>query len=198
MSTNIAIGQSYNRVDGILSDTAIYIFARGSKTKAGAIARRFNVADTLISHVGIGYVESGMVRIFNMVDDRLPGESALLIDTYESFIDRGTTYVSIWKADSTLAELQKLKKELAGFAKKNIEFDYLFELGSEKLYCSELCYQLLHQTNAAKYDYVPRVAELEEFHSTILGRKNLIYYPVDFFQQKGFVKVFEARIEKRD
>ena len=173
----------------------IYIFSRGTKTKSGIIAEKFNNQDHKITHVGIGFVEHNQLKIYNVVDvDTL--QTALVISNLKSFINESVYYVSVWKCDNNYADFQNLKKIYKAYRCKKIYFDFSFNLNDgNRMYCSEFCATVLKETNLIKFNFQPKVMKLDPFYKTVLERAYLIYYPVDFFEDSPyFTKIFESDI----
>jgi len=183
-----------------LKENTIYIFARGTTTKSGIIAHAFNIADTNITHVGIGFYEGHTTRIYN-VADVTNKTGALLIDSLETFISgEDVYYFEIWEATVTDREFITFRKCLKKEASKHIVFDSFFKLqDDDTLYCSEFCNKILQKTDISKFNFKPSSVLLNNpLYENILGRKKLLYFPVDFFEQnKYFKKIFEFSFKKQ-
>ena len=176
----------------------IYIFCRGTSGKAGLIARQFNRADTNITHVGLGYVDRAGAKIFNVTD--IKGyKNALVVDSIGSFIaSPDVQYLSIWKYKNSPREFRRMKKLIKSYLTRTIFFDISFQLkDDDTLYCSEFCVNILNKINPGKLCFEPLKKELNgKLYSAILKRKEITYYPVDFFEaNKHFSLLCEFKVE---
>lgn len=184
-----------NAVENIkFTENTIYVFCRGTKTKSGLVAGKFNIKDKLITHVGIGFVENNVLKIYNVIDCD-SSKTALVTDNLKSFIGDKAYYLSIWKCKNNLEEFSKLKEACNKQGRKKVYFDYSFNLNGQDniLYCSEFCSRMLKISNSIKFNFHPNKMKLESFYKAVLRREELIYYPVDFFQDnKNFLKIFET------
>jgi hypothetical protein len=175
----------------------IFIFCRGTKSKPALIAKAFNISDTDITHIGIGFFENNRSYIYHVTDQ--PGElgTALKMDSAGSFIETGEAgYFSIWKCKAGPQGKGRLKKILECYRKRKIYFDALFRLQEDDtLYCSEFCARVLKKLNSIRFKYKPRRVVLSDpFYQSYLERKQLCYFPVDFYQaSKQFKKIAEYR-----
>lgn len=176
-----------------LKENTIYVFCRGTKTKAGLIAGKFNIKDTLITHVGIGFIEKKVLKIYNVIDCD-DSKTALVIENLKSFICERAYYLSVWECKNNQQEFLKLKEACHKQCRQKVYFDYSFNLKNDNiLYCSEFCSRMLKKANSVKFNFHPKKMKLESFYKTVLRREVLIYYPVDFFQDnKNFSKIFET------
>lgn len=185
---------SQNTFENIkFEENTVYIFSRGTEAKSGLIAEKFNSNDRCITHVGIGFIENNELRIYNVVDCDST-KTALVIDNLESFVSNRVYYLSIWKCDSKLSEFLKLQAICHEYLNHKVYFDFSFILDEKDtvLYCSEFCSRVLRMTNSIKFDFQPKKIKLESFYRAVLKRAELIYYPVDFFQEnESFTKIFE-------
>jgi len=179
-----------------LEKNTIYLFCRGTKAKSGLIAEQFNSNDKLITHVGIGYIDKKGLKIYNVTDCDT-SKTALLIDNLDSFVSNGTYYLSIWKYNNSKREYLKLKQLCSDFSKQKVYFDFSFTLNDTDtiLYCSEFCARILRMINPVKFNFRPKELVLESYYQALLNRKQLIYYPVDFFEGSiYFNKIFETHL----
>lgn len=177
----------------------IYVFCRGTKTKSGLIAGKFNVKDRLITHIGIGFVENDVLKIYNVIDCD-SSKTALITDNLKSFVCDKAYYLSIWKCKNNLQEFLRLKEACYKQSRPKVYFDYSFNLNDNdnNLYCSEFCYRMLKTANSVKFNFYPHKKKLESFYRAVLRREELLYYPVDFFQSnKNFTKIFETNFNKK-
>lgn len=179
-----------------LDQNTIYLFCRGTRAKSGLIAEKFNSIDKIITHVGIGYLDKEELKIYNVTDCD-SSKTALVIDNLTSFISSGTYYLSVWKCNNTEREYLKLKEICSEYSKLKVYFDFTFTLNENDnvLYCSEFCSRVLKKTNSKKFDFKPKKIKLEAYYQALLNRKQLLYYPVDFFENsKYFNKIFETNL----
>ncbi len=174
----------------------IYIFCRGTKSKSSLIAHRFNISDTNITHTGIGIYHDKQLSIYNVIDNSyLP--SALIIDSLQSFIQSPDVYyLGVWECTVSIAEMQKAISLVKYYSSRKIFFDAAFNIeNNDTLYCSEFCAAILNQVDSEKFNFHPTKIDLTNpLYQSILNRKQLIYYPVDFFQRTDrLAKIFEYR-----
>lgn len=179
-----------------LEKNTIYLFCRGTKAKSGLIAEQFNSTDRFITHVGIGYLDEEGLKIYNVTDCDTT-KTALSIDNLDSFISSGTYYLSVWKYANSKGEYLKLKQLCSDYSKQKVYFDFSFTLNDTDtiLYCSEFCSRILRAINPVKFDFKPKELVLESYYQALLNRKQLTYYPVDFFEESSyFNKIFETHL----
>jgi hypothetical protein len=176
-----------------LKANKVYLFCRGTGSKLQLISNSFNLLDTNITHVGIGYVVENVPLIFN-VTNTSGSQNAFKIDNLESFIGTDeTTYFSIWEFKCGNRDFKKIKEALLSFIEKRINFDYSFLLNNgDSLYCSEFCALII---NFPKNIISPTKKILKNnLYEIILNRKSISYYPVDFFTVNNrFRRMFECR-----
>ncbi|MDI1318218.1 hypothetical protein [Flavobacterium sp.] len=176
---------------------SLYLFCRGTIAKSGLIAEKFNNTDKKITHVGIGYLDNNVLKIYNVTDCDST-KTALIIDNLDSFTSNGTYYLSVWKCNNNEREFLKLKEICSAFSKRKVYFDFSFTLNKNDtvLYCSEFCSRVLKQINSRKFDFKPKKMILESYYKALLNREELIYYPVDFFQESPhFTKLLEITLK---
>jgi len=183
-----------------LNDSTIYFFCRGTKAKTALISEKFNIQDKFSSHVGIGYFDGQKVKIYNVSDEKSKNESALVIDSLDSFITEKTYYFAIYKCNNNYDDLMRMQAACDAFSEKPIAFDFSFTIDNgNNFYCSEFCATVIMQTNSVKYNYAPSDVILDALTAAYLKRQSLTYYPVDFFQgQNNCSKIFEAFIPQTD
>lgn len=188
----------YIKREHLLKDRTIYLFGRGTRTKSALIAHQFNIIDTNITHVGIGFLENGQLNLYNVSDNNRG--SALKIDSLESFIESPDVYyLEIWQLEITLDIFEKMANDCKRYAAKRIFFDNSFIIANDdSLYCSEFCAKVLESANRQDLSFVPRHFVLDNsFYEAFLERKILVYFPVDFFQENSFFsKIFEYRFRE--
>ncbi|MBL0358103.1 MAG: hypothetical protein IPP72_15095 [Chitinophagaceae bacterium] len=182
-----------------LNKNDLFIVCRGTYSKSILIAQNFNIKDSNITHCGIGFIKNDVFRIYN-VSDINSKKSCLIIDSLNSFRKSSDVYyLSIWKCKVDAGTLKAIKRKCEDYYRKKIDFDYSFTLGNDNtLYCSEFCSRILNDANNRKFYFKPLELHLKnEFYETILKRKVLIYFPVDFFEEnKEFKKIYEWESSK--
>jgi hypothetical protein len=183
------------KIKKLLHKSHIYLFCKGTTAKMPVIAKEFNWGDTNITHVGIGIFEKQQLVIYNVVNSIR--SNALVKDSLPSFIEgNDISYCSIWEMENSKRDFKLLRKYLKSVQQKNIQFDFMFDLnnGDSVLYCSEFCQHALYKLDPKKYSFLPKQMELNNtLYETILNRKILTYFPVDFFEGNPlFKKIYEA------
>lgn len=190
--TNFSFSQNKEIVNSIKTDkNSFYIVCRGTTTKISFITD-FNLKDKNITHVGIGIIDNGKLKIYNVNNTDL-GNGSLFIEQLTDFISPfDIKYFGIWEYKSNGEQIEKLKSILNLYSKKHIEFDMDFEEnGDNKFYCSEFCSRVLLRL-IPKLNFKKVSKKLDLIYSKTLNRDVVYYYPVDFFQvDSKFVKVFE-------
>ncbi len=171
-------------------EESLYIVARGTKSKQGLIGKKFNVADTNITHIGLGYYEprTKSLKIYNISTEKKSKNALLVESLYEFMTPRDLFYIGIWEYAPGHRQFQQVKRLLADFEKRVISFDYDFDLqnADSSLYCSEFCWKVLKAVDKKKFDFKPVIRLVSNsFYKNVLGRDTLTYIPVDFFT--GFV-----------
>ncbi|MCP9753060.1 hypothetical protein [Ferruginibacter sp. HRS2-29] len=177
-----------------LESMAVYMVCKGTRSKIPIIGKEFNLRDTNITHVGLGWIEKGRLIIYNMVNDQ--PDKGFRQDSIADFL-RGNDiyYWSIWKTVASNEERERIRKFVSGIAVLNPKFDNMFDLdnGDSLLYCSEFCKRALFMMAPEKYSFPPVKIPLNNpLYESILDRKILTYIPVDFFQGSPlFEKIYE-------
>ena len=191
------VGLVLNAATIDISEDRIYIFSRGTRSKAYLLAHQFNIRDTNSTHVGIGFYQDHRFFIYNVIDEAPEGKSALVINSLDSFLlGEDVSSFSLWECANSVQDLALMKTLLRNYMNKKIAFDVQFKLAEDdSLYCSEFCAQVLNRLGGKKFDFHPITKPLNNpLLEAVLGRMNIYYYPVDFFQRSAFVrKVYEWR-----
>lgn len=183
-----------------LKEDVLYFFCRGTKGKAGLLTKKFNLQDTNITHTGIGFYENGEVLIYNVSDVANGFNGALYVDSLQSFINnRDVYYVSVWEYKVNHTGYNTLKNTLKTSRGKYITFDRFFNISpDDTLYCSEFCINILNQLKIPELSFAASKYNLEKniLYESYLNRRELIYYPVDFFiTNKKIKKIFEFHLK---
>jgi hypothetical protein len=178
-----------------MSDNAFYMVSRGTDSKSGIIAGVFNTVEYCSTHVGIGLIENGMLQVYHVENNRDGQQTGVVCESIQSFSScKGAIYLSVWKYDLSIQEIQLLRRVLMAYTQKNITFDYDFNPNdNEKMYCSEFCVKVLKAINAVAFNYPLTTVSLDSLYSFALGRDILNYWPVDFFElDHRFNKIYES------
>lgn len=183
-----------------LKEDVLYFFCRGTKGKAGLLTKKFNLQDTNITHTGIGFYENGEALIYNVSDVAKGFNGALYVDSLKSFINTGDVYyVSVWEYKVTHSDYNTLKNALKAYSGKHITFDRFFNVSfDDTLYCSEFCINILNRLKIPELSFTATKYNLEKniLYESYLERRELIYYPVDFFTvNKRIKKIFELQLK---
>ncbi len=179
-----------------LSENNIYILCRGTKSKSGVIAGKFNSVDKNITHLGLAFLEKNKITIYHVVDGK-NFSNALQVESLEDFITPDTYYISAWEYKATPTQLHQFKMLLKASSQKKICFDVRFNLrNDDTLYCSEYAANLLNAVLPEEENFSPVLLQLkDDLFIYFLKRKQLLFYPVDFFQvNRNFRKIFEKKI----
>lgn len=179
-----------------LENNNFYIVCRGTYSKSALIAEKFNLHDRNITHCGIGFFVGSSFIIYNVADNNQSKLSALFIDSFNSFSKSSDIYyVSIWKYRVNRFALAQIRKSCEHYFQRKISFDFNFNINENDnvLYCSEFCYRILKELRCRKLNFKPTQITLNnELYESLLNRKTLTYFPVDFFEtNKKFKKVYE-------
>lgn len=188
-------GQFLKNIDTLsLKPDSFYLVTRGTLSKGTLIAEKFNRADRCSTHIGIAILENNVLKIYHVTNEDLDSASALVAQAPESFTNLPDVhYFGIWEYHSTPEQLLKLRAIVQNYIPQKIEFDFDFnESDNDKMYCSEFCAKVLHQLDPT-FDFVLTETALDSFHSMMLGRKTLRYWPVDFFQSDARFKLVYER-----
>lgn len=179
-----------------LVSNQLYIVSRGTRSKSSLIAEKFNLVDTNITHVGLGIKTPEGFFVSHIEDKKSDNAfSKQKLDEYLSSSD--VYYCSIYQFKQSNKERKKSMHLLQLLEIKKIHFDddFLLTNGHHKLYCSEYAAIILNAGLTPKNRFQPVKKQLNnELYESILGRKSLIYFPVDFFiQHKSAQHVSSAK-----
>lgn len=195
LSTSFCSGQFLKNFDVLqLRPDSFYLVTRGTLSKGALIAEKFNRSDRCSTHIGIAIFENSTLKIYNVTNEDRDSPSALVLQASESFTNLpDIDYFGIWEYRSSAAQISTLKTILQNHIRQKIEFDFDFnESDNDKMYCSEFCAKVLRLLDPT-LDFALSEIPLDAFHSMMLGRKTLRYWPVDFFQSDlRFVKIYES------
>ena len=171
-----------------LDTSNIYLAFKGTSTKPGKIAKKYNLYNKKASHVGILYYDIDEWKIIHVTNVK-KNSNNLYIEKIDEYYrsTKEVNYESIFEIqninkDSVLVEIKKNENKL-------IEFDNDFDLQNKNFYCSEFVVSILGLNRSLK----PTKITITNFqHKIFLGRDTLIYYPVDlFYNHANFKKIYE-------
>ena len=156
-----------------LGYSQIYITGRGTTIKKEIIGEEFNLSNKNLTHIGVAYKEKDSLVIYNVSSDRELNGSSLIVESWAQFINgKDVFYTAIWELKISKKQQKQFKNRLQKYLKNKIQFDDMFKLDNNKLYCSEFVAKILNESKIGKY--LPTVKDIKQSNK-------LIYYPVDFF-----------------
>ena len=186
--------------DSILppEDRSLYLFCRATKNKLSLACARYNIIDSNITHVAIGFTSKGRIIIYNVTDDP-QAKNAFRLETINSFLAVPAIYrFAVWKFIQPVCSPRKLKRHCDKYFKYPVRFDSKLDLcnGDTKLYCSEFVANTLNRCLPRLFNYQPTQAPLTgRFEQLYLGKTSLCYYPPDFFlSDQRFVLVLDVAL----
>ncbi len=165
-------------------------------SKHNIIAGDFNIKDTLLTHIGIGYYDGNNLTIFNMSPTKTDSKgSNLIVEGLAEFIDyEDILYFAVYEVKADSAEISKMKKLFNNYRNKVYLFDQQFVLfRNEALYCSELVAKTLFDVNPERFKIRPTIKKLNYFYSNMLKVNNFTYIPVDFFLDLPDVRIVSEK-----
>lgn len=176
-----------------LDTQKIYLIFRGTNSKQGNTAKKFNLNDSLVSHVGISYHNGADWRVFHVLNIKNDSYSDLNVESLDTFFNlknNNTYYGSIWQVNNlNYIEIQQIKNQIENLLKLQIKFDESFSSTKEtELYCSEFIFSLFNSLNTDKFLFEMHKVKLETLHSYLLKKDSLEYYPVDIFLKNENIK----------
>lgn len=172
----------------------IYLVLRGTKSKAGIIAKDYNTYINSATHIAIGLVENGELHVYHISDEISDRGDNFFHETIFQFIDRNDLYyLSIWELEKTDIQIvSTLKKELEREEKKMFYFDHSLLLKNDKYYCSEWINSIFEQQNLTILK--KKKIKLNTIPKMYLKRDSLEYYPVDsFVENKNIIRILDWR-----
>ncbi|MEO7312845.1 MAG: hypothetical protein ABIX01_20845 [Chitinophagaceae bacterium] len=161
----------------------VFILCRGTRLKTSIISRQFNLFDSSINHVAVGFIENDALVIFN-VSDYNGRANAIRKEDIQTFIEAPEVYrLGVWSLKVSSPDLLHFKKSCYEMLSRKVVFDSRFNLrNDDTLYCSEFSAKMLNSIPALKDAFAPQKKILDKpFYAAYLNRPVLIYYPVDFF-----------------
>ena len=116
-----------------------------------------------------------------MSSDREQNGSSLIVESWAQFINgKDVFYTAIWELKISKKQQRQFKNILQKYLKEKIQFDDMFKLDNDKLYCSEFVAKILNESEIGKY--LPSVKNIKQSNE-------FIYYPVDFFLSNNRFKL---------
>lgn len=165
----------------------VYLAFKGTDTKPGEIAKKYNISNTKVSHVGILFYRNTNWEIVHVTNVKKNGNNLLfekLSDYYN--VNNNISYISLFRVedidkDIVYSRINQLRDTV-------IEFDNEFKLQNGKYYCSEFVVEQIGIKNLkTQKKYVSNIQ-----HRLFIGRDTLDYYPVDiFYKHPNFTKIYE-------
>lgn len=182
--------KSISYSQSFLDKENVFLIGRGTTSKQNFITK-LNLNNKNLTHIGIGFFENESLVVYNVSSDRIIENSALLKESYSSFIsDKEIFYLAIWKIN---LDKNKIIDIINDFNKEEIFFDKSFDINnnSNKLYCSEFVANVINKVT----DNLFEPNQTNQINNKIIKNiaKNKYYYPVDFFLKKEdlFEMIFE-------
>ena len=166
---------------------SIYLVCRGTLSKKELIGEKFNMSNKNITHIGIGLFINNQMKIYNVSDNKIIDNSALICETLDEFLKLNDIYyLGIWEYKTNKKMIKEIQDNISIL--KNVKFDKQFQISKDNnLYCSEFVASILN--SIGDFNYKPIIKELNGVEKDILGSDSFEYYPVDFFlQNKKFTQ----------
>lgn len=169
-------------------EKTVYIVLRGTDSKSGWIARKYNLIDKNASHVAIGLKHKQQFKVFHISDELSERNDNLFDENIFDFISRDDLiYISIWKLKRINTHtFHKIKKSIEKSTLINQEFDKKIMINNDFYYCSEYVNDIL-ESNKIKIFYKEKI-KINGIVKSYLGRDTLEYYPVDGFMESEMVE----------
>jgi len=178
------------------SPNAVYLCCRGTKQKQGLIAGQFNISDTNITHIGIGFTGRNGFQIYHVSDTKKNG-LYFHIESIDDFIsEKGTRYFGAWIIDAKPENLEAIKSECLKKENEQFIFDPHFSLtNGDTLYCSEFCRNVLMNSGLNCLFPTRKISLPGNFYKSYFGADSLEYVPVDFFLGcNSLTKTYESPV----
>lgn len=173
-------------------ENAIYLVVRGTNSKAGWIAKKYNQTNLDATHVGIGLWGNKEFEVFHISDELSERGDNLFRENILEFITRDDLlYVSIWKIKHMGSQkFNRIVRSLSVSTQKAQHFDKQILMGNDSFYCSEYVNDILSENNINLFKKVK--IQLSGFPKSFLDCDSLEYYPVDGFMKSNEIQlVFE-------
>src|SRR5690606_10504888 len=165
----------------------VYLAFKGTDTKPGEIAKKYNISNTKVSHVGILFYRNKNRYIVHVLNLKLNDYIILfegLSDYYN--VNNNNNYISLFRINNINKDI--IYSNINSLKDTVFEFDNEFKLHTGKYYCSEFVVDQLGIKNLkTQKKYVSNIQ-----HRIFIGRDTLDYYPVDiFYKHPNFTKIYE-------
>lgn len=165
----------------------VYLAFKGTDTKPGEIAKKYNISNTKVSHVGILFYRNKNWEIVHVTNVKKNGNNLLfegLSDYYN--VNNNIDYISLFRINNINKDI--IYSNINSLKDTVIEFDNEFKLQNQKYYCSEFVVEQIGIKNLKiQKKYVSNIQ-----HRLFIGRDTLEYYPVDiFYKHPNFTKIYE-------
>ena len=165
----------------------VYLAFKGTDTKPGEIAKKYNISNTKVSHVGILFYRNTNWEIVHVTNVKKNGNNLLfegLSDYYN--VNNNIDYISLFRINNINKDI--IYSNINSLKDTVIEFDNEFKLQNQKYYCSEFVVEQIGIKNLKiQKKYVSNIQ-----HRLFIGRDTLDYYPVDiFYKHPNFTKIYE-------
>lgn len=169
-------------------EKTIYIVLRGTDSKSGWIAKKYNHIDNNASHVAIGLKYDQQFKVIHISDELSERNDNLFHENIYDFISRDDLiYVSIWKLKKIdINTFHKIKESIEKSTFTIQEFDKKIMINNDFYYCSEYVNDILEYNNI-KIFYKKKI-KINGIVKSYLGRDTLEYYPVDGFMESERVE----------
>lgn len=157
-----------------LLNDSLYIVTRGTTDKSNIIGSNFNLHNKNITHIGIGIIEEGILKIYNVMP--LVEEDNLLVDDFQSFFNKKDVfYKGIWSCPLKPDDMSIIKKKITYFKSINLKYDYEFNIHNQNYYCSEFVANILN--SISNFKFIPTKTN-----------NSFEYYSADFFMSDSRFK----------
>lgn len=165
----------------------VYLAFKGTDTKPGEIAKKYNISNTKVSHVGILFYRNTNWEIVHVTNVKKNGNNLLfegLSDYYN--VNNNINYISLFRINDINKDI--IYSNINSLKDTVIEFDNEFKLQNQKYYCSEFVVEQIGIKNLKiQKKYVSNIQ-----HRLFIGRDTLDYYPVNiFYKHPNFTKIYE-------
>ncbi len=177
-----------------MSDSCIYIVARGTISKQNLISKKFNIFKNTYTHIGLGLITNDEFLIYNVSMDQKIKNSNLLLQSWDKFKNyEDIISLSIWEYKIDAFDFIIIKEYLSVLKNGKIKFDMQFSLENNDFYCSEFVANVLNKSE--NLEFKPHKKKLISPIKNILEKDTLSYFPVDFFlENQKFKQVYYKSI----
>ncbi len=174
-----------------LNKDSVYLIFRGTESKEGGLAKKFNLSHKKVSHVGVLLFYQDKWNVFHVLNHYV-NQSCFRMENVESFLnikEENIDYISIYHAMSFDKREAVTKAE--EIMKENVSFNYRFSTDMKtELYCSQVVVKIL-ENSIQKFNYYEKAIENPQY-KIFIKKDTISYYPVDmFFHDERFRKKYE-------